>query len=155
MTPTSTLDGWGGRATLLDDRLEADYAPGIFESTQLLGALLTGLVGCFAACVSLSMPNPALAWICVAAAVCMLISGCTTWWTAFRTLRASGGRAICLSTRTIDFTGGRRFLAGAVVEVEATRLFSRLTLSWPDGRRVPLLQGRTADVERFRQALCS
>lgn len=154
MIHTNTLDGWGGCAILEDDRLAATYAAGIFETTQLVGALLSGLVGFFAVGVAFVMPNPVLAWTCVASAVCMLISGSTSWWTAFRSLRASGARVICLSRRTIAVDDERRFLAGAVVEVEANRLFSRLSLSWPDGRRVPLLQGPTADVECFRQALC-
>jgi hypothetical protein len=139
--------------------LVADYHPGLFESTLLVRALATGAVGYGAAFTALVMPTAPLAWLCILAAVCLLVSGCLSWWAAFQTLRTAGPRAIDLSRRLITFDGERRFLAGSILEIEDTRLgrwaSRRLTIAWPDGRRLPLAQGPARLVDPLWNALCA
>ncbi|MCA9568352.1 MAG: hypothetical protein KC656_10935 [Myxococcales bacterium] len=153
-----TLEGWGGTAALGGQGIVTVYAPGIFEVTQLGAATLAGLGGLLVLTAAVVAPLPVLAWACVATAAFLSLVAAGIWIDALGSLRRARAVRIWLKRDLVETLHDRRPLHTAVLEVEAAQLgpgadFGRLTLAWPDGLRLPLLQGPLAEVDAFRVAI--
>lgn len=155
------VSGWGGGAVLHPQRIRARYTPGMFETTQLVVAGAAVVIGAaiLATSVGVAAWRPLLAPVLQLGALVPLAVALGRTLAVIRTVWEAGPCRILVRRGWIEI-GPRevRRLEDARLQIEHARLglfsaFARLTLAFPDGQQVPLVQGPRDEVLRFERQL--
>lgn len=142
-------------------RIRAAYAPGVFEATRLVVAAASVVVACGLVAgggVLLACAPHLAPWVELAALLPLGIALKQALGVG-RSLWAPAACRILVRRGWVEI--GRREvrrLEDARVHIEHARLglfaaFTRVTLAFPDGQRVPLVQGPSDEVLRFERQL--
>ena len=155
------IDGWGGYAEIEDYLLVADYQPGVFELGPLLASGLGALTAILSATLAVSMSLwgwNTLGWVCLVASFSCLVGASVAWHTALLGLFKRGERRIDLLMGSVEVDGRSRPLSLATIEIETAPLIrgltlARLSLSYPDGLRIPIVQGHRRGIEELARRI--